>query len=337
MDQGPESLPEHRPSPTIVGPANNDSIEDHTLTVWGTAEPGAAVELWDWLSLVARTEADKEGRWSITLQDVESGDHVYFAQTIEASNRPAERSDTTTVRVGSPNKHWQVKRTPVITLPWHPPQVGLIRKLRGRKRQANDEDWKGDAFVDEEWERIIGAPERPPSSHQPSETLQDEPARARYAAEEPSELPPIIQSEPKVESESVVDEEPIDVLVTMIMEGPRLIEAPVETVWERLGLVDLGPADVVSEAPSIYPLRSTPVIATAIPMVLQVDRVAIDPPPMYLPIRRLAPPDPARFLGTAALVAEPSSEVEPQLEEESRSFLSHLHTPNIFRRGPVHR
>jgi hypothetical protein len=322
MDQSPGSLPKHRPSPRIVAPANHDSIEGHTVTVWGAAEPGVAVELWDWLSLVAHTVADNEGHWSITLEDVESGEHVYFAQTLETSDRPADRSDTTTVRVGSPNKHWQVERTPTIALPWQPPRVGIIRKLRGRRRQANDEDRKGDAFVEEEWERILAGRETPLSTEDLPGTFRDEPSVAVNAAEEPSELPSTIDLEPSAESETVVEEVPIEVSATMIVAMRRSIEVLVEEDHGRAAPIDLGPVEAVSGPLPTHQLRCAPVIVSAVPTPVRVDQVLVNLPPIYRPITRLTPPIPAHQLGTAALVTESPHKSSHRLKKILDRFYS---------------
>lgn len=325
MDQAPQSLPERPSPPTIVGAENHDASDGHTVTVWGTAEPNVAIQLWDWLLPVKRTVTDGAGQWSIALEEVEPGDHMYSAQ---ATDPPSDRSNYVTVRVASPQRHWQARRTPSFALHWELPGTGIVRKLRARRHRPDRDDRKHDAFIEEEWRRVVGEQETSLSAqHQTVAHLDDPEIAARPAGDLSASLP-ITHAERAVETETQVDEPPIDIPVSVIEMRREGIALPVETLVRVDAPLDLGTVGPVLVAPPLPEIASARVALTTDPTFVPAERIPEVRPPIYRPLTQLAPPVPAVFLGTAVLLTEPppasdpSPTTEPQPMKRFRFFRS---------------
>jgi hypothetical protein len=305
MDQGPASHSAHLSTPRIVGPRDHDSLDGHPVTIWGTADSGETIELWDWLSLVTTTVTDSEGRWSITLRDVESGDHMYFAQAVRESKTPFDRSNPLIVRVGSPRKQWQAEPARTASLRWKSPRAGIVRRLRGRQRPAKDEDWSEKLVLEQAWEQILAAQQAPPAAESVNGMLLDEPALPEPDDAGPDELSPAltILPEPGAHGETSDDELPTEITATMVEDEQEAIELPAETLVKPPAPMDLGAAAEPIGALPKQGVITEPVVAAAVPKRIWAYRVAGDQRPIYLTATQVIPPISVRYLGTAALVA----------------------------------
>ena len=73
-----------RAAPVITNPSDGSVCIVGTLTITGTAEPGSTIELVDWRTPVGTIRADERGSWSMTLQWVEAGTHMFRATAVDS-------------------------------------------------------------------------------------------------------------------------------------------------------------------------------------------------------------------------------------------------------------
>jgi hypothetical protein len=148
-------------TPRIVSPTNHSSIAGDAITLVGTARAGVTVELLDWLTVVATIVADDGAQWSITLTDVESGDHLFSAHAIGMQGVHSPQSDAVAVNVSSDDEQPESNR-----------RDGLIKRmsaarriattLRGFHRPGRQDEWSDQVDSDDEWERVMRATPLPP-------------------------------------------------------------------------------------------------------------------------------------------------------------------------------
>lgn len=74
-------------APVIDQPGNNGYVDPAEMTLVGSAEPGAAIAIYDGGILVGETFAEADGIWSVILSQVDEGEHTFTARaTDEAGN-----------------------------------------------------------------------------------------------------------------------------------------------------------------------------------------------------------------------------------------------------------
>jgi hypothetical protein len=143
-------------APRIVSPAHHSSIAGDVITLTGTARAGVTVEVLDWLTVVATIVADDAEHWSVTVTDVESGDHLFLAYAIGTEGRRSSGSNAVAVSVSSDEER-----------PRPGPRGGLRKRmssvwpigrtLRGLRRPERPDDWSDDDASHDEWDRLVGA------------------------------------------------------------------------------------------------------------------------------------------------------------------------------------
>jgi hypothetical protein len=82
------------------------------INVFGTGDPTAVLELFDWTTLVARTRVDRTGNWQVTLQVSSSENHIYRARVLDEHNQYSEYSDPCAVAVTAPDATKGVRLIP---------------------------------------------------------------------------------------------------------------------------------------------------------------------------------------------------------------------------------
>jgi probable HAF family extracellular repeat protein len=86
--------------PSITSPQNNSYDEDGSFTVYGTAEGGSTVELFEGTTSKGTIKADSSsGAWSIDLSGVSEGSHTYTAKATDAAGNTSSASNSITVTV----------------------------------------------------------------------------------------------------------------------------------------------------------------------------------------------------------------------------------------------
>jgi len=87
------------PAPELTDPADGVITRDSTVTVAGTADPGATVEMLDGSSSHGTTTADAGGDWTQTLDELPDGAHELAATASDAAGNTSPRSAPRTIHV----------------------------------------------------------------------------------------------------------------------------------------------------------------------------------------------------------------------------------------------
>ena len=281
MDQESLSFPEPISVPKIVAPQNNESFDGQTVTISGTADRDVLVRVWDWLSPVASTTADGNGDWSVTLHDVEVGDHMYGAEALRESQAPSGRSTVVAVRVAS---HTRSSAEPArrTSRRWKLPTTEFARKFAGRGRSDGGSDDAGQIALEESREsNAIGARPAPvpTSAHTPLPSAPTLPPAEGPPLPESTPLHADLPLDPVPEHEKVAEPPPIEVGASMVAEEPGLIEGSPWTEVQRPAPIDLG---MVEPVPDPVPALEADTQIEAVPPASQriwTERVIVKPPP----------------------------------------------------------
>jgi hypothetical protein len=86
-------------APVIMSPPEGTATSSSTVTLSGTAEPNATVEVLDGAVGAGTTTADGTGSWSRELTGVSDGTHSYTSRATDAAGNQSEPSNTRTVVV----------------------------------------------------------------------------------------------------------------------------------------------------------------------------------------------------------------------------------------------
>ena len=90
-------------APVITNPADNSFDTDGNVTLSGTAEADATIELFEVATSgnvsKGTTQADSTGAWSKTLNAVPDGSHTYTATATDAAGNASAESEARTVKV----------------------------------------------------------------------------------------------------------------------------------------------------------------------------------------------------------------------------------------------
>ena len=86
-------------APVITNPGEGSTTNDANVTISGTAEPGATVQIFDGGVWQGAGTANGAGAWSVTLAGVVDGAHVFAAKAIDAAMNGSAMSANTTVTV----------------------------------------------------------------------------------------------------------------------------------------------------------------------------------------------------------------------------------------------
>ena len=86
-------------APAIIDAAERHDAGPSTVTVGGTAEPSASVQLFDGGVAKSTTTASGQGTWSVTLNGVGDGAHPYTAKATDAAGNVSVASNTRTITV----------------------------------------------------------------------------------------------------------------------------------------------------------------------------------------------------------------------------------------------
>ncbi|MDF1564849.1 MAG: Ig-like domain-containing protein [Deltaproteobacteria bacterium] len=99
------------PPPVITTPADGSSVPTTTLTLSGSAEPGATVEVFDGGSSIGTVVADGAGAWSLVVSSLSETTHPFTAQqTVAGSTSGLSAPVLVTVDLTAP-------ATPTLTAP----------------------------------------------------------------------------------------------------------------------------------------------------------------------------------------------------------------------------
>jgi hypothetical protein len=268
VDQDPTLRPEYLSAPTIVAPENNDAFDGQTVTVSGTADREVSVRLWDWLSPAATTTADGSGRWSITLQDVEPGDHMYCAEAFRNGEKHSERSKIVAVRVTSPTRapSEQARRT---SLRWKLPPTEFARKL-SRRRRSDRVDGVGTHIPPAEGLQPTATVHPPTPSRETANSLSSSEAKVASAEDAPPpELPalaPVAPLDVVPEPKAVPDDPPIEIRASTVPDESEVIGTFTRALAEPPAPIDLGVADQALEP---APPLDAAIESVAVPIAAQ--------------------------------------------------------------------
>jgi hypothetical protein len=86
-------------APAIKVPAADALQKSQTVTLEGTAEPNAIVEVFDGATSKGKPAANAEGAWTLQLTDVAEGAHVYTAKATDAATNVSPASAPRTVAI----------------------------------------------------------------------------------------------------------------------------------------------------------------------------------------------------------------------------------------------
>ena len=109
-------------APRITTPAQNAHSNAHSLTLSGSAEEGAKVELFEGEASKGEATTGSDDAWSIDLEGVEEGTHSYTARATDAAGNASQESEARTVVVD--------KSAPTLDL------LAPLNKATGVKRDA---------------------------------------------------------------------------------------------------------------------------------------------------------------------------------------------------------
>ena len=85
-------------APAITGPQENGFV-GASFTLSGTAEPGAAVEVFEGTTSKGKTQANGSGVWSMALSGLSEGAHTYTAKATDAAGNVSTVSNARTITV----------------------------------------------------------------------------------------------------------------------------------------------------------------------------------------------------------------------------------------------
>jgi hypothetical protein len=282
MDQESSLFTEPVSIPQIVAPNNNDSCDGQAVTVSGTADSEVVVRVWDWLSPVATTTADGKGNWSVTLHDVEIGDHMYAAEAFRDAQAPSGRSKVVAVRVAS-QTHASAEPLLRASRRWKLPTTSFARKVAGHRRSKLDDDDAGQSALEGRQESAVTRQQpasvvNPATSPLPSEQglppAEDMPLPESAALHSDSALDPV------AEHETIVKQPPIEVTVSMVVAQSKAIEATTTAFVSVPSSIDLGVADTM---PETYPSLKADTEIEAIPRTPErvwTERIIVEQPPI---------------------------------------------------------
>ena len=86
-------------APAITSPADNALQNSATVTLSGTAEAGATVEVFEGAASRGTTTANGSGNWTRAIPSVGDGTHTYTAKATDAAGNTSAASNTRSVRV----------------------------------------------------------------------------------------------------------------------------------------------------------------------------------------------------------------------------------------------
>lgn len=283
MDQEPSLHPPSLSVPKIVSPSNHDSLDGKVLTISGTADCEVPIRIWDWLSPVAVTTADGGGYWSVTLHDVEPGDHMYCAEAFRDSPARSIRSLVVAVQIASQIRSSSRSSSRNLRGRKLTPR-GLTRRLTERRRADSTADAVTQTGPAEEWEPV--GDEQVPAPASPS---ADDPRSSVPSVEAAPSLELSAEAAPQQvdfahELETVTENLPIEVTASRVVAEPEVVDAPAQALTLPPGLVDLGAADeVLNQAPPLD-APTDPVPVSAALERIWTERVIVEPSPATHPI-----------------------------------------------------
>ena len=265
--------------PQIVGPERNDSFDGRTVTISGTADREVTVRLWDWLSPVATTTADESGHWSVTLHNVEVGDHMYGAEAFRDSQEPSGRSQVVAVRV-APQARSSAESPRRTSRRWKLPTTEFARKLTVRRRSNMDED-AGQTGLEDTSEPTGTEPGPAPATKTvESPLLSDEGSPPDDAPlPQPTAVPSSDPFNPAAQPGILVAHPAIEVSTSTVVKPPQAIEGSPWVLVQSPTPIDLGAADSMLETVPPVPADTQIEAAPPAPQRIWTERVIVEQPP----------------------------------------------------------
>lgn len=85
--------------PVILSPPEWTIVPDGRVTLSGTAAPSGRLLFQDWLIPVGECTADEHGHWTITIEHLAGGSHVFVAQSVDHQGKLLAASRPWTIQV----------------------------------------------------------------------------------------------------------------------------------------------------------------------------------------------------------------------------------------------